>query len=1073
MYQVEAKDKELYDAGWLSITGLMKAYRAKDPRLAEYAIKLCIIDPAPVVSSELPEGSIQYNDFRVKYHNDAVDPNVLHQIKPSFSSRFPHQETRKKKAELFTERFDELLKNPSCVPERLKLGEFLLFLYEEKAVFAQEQLVAIMKDIPLKWGPWQAFKYILKRGLMDQKWSLYAVLYDRWTKLSPELFSTKTWKIMRYSFPKTLLPMDMKDVNWNNAGLFKSRSKVNEVTTESYLFLEKMFAKQHIRQWSVLSEETKEDILIEILLQLRSFPTRYTRNFSKGLWVKWAEELSWTSRSAPLMRLFLDAKDPKTSDWALNKLINHHRSTLVNLSPSWIVEKGTDKRSPNSIKKFIVHWFLDPITDIPKADFISQNLHKVILAFIDLNTDNNAAYGSRALAYTCDFIRQFMYEMAPHISLDKVIWMLRSRNTSIHELGLWLLFPEGEKKSPFAEQMDLDFWTGFLGDARLHDYAVKAIERNFSKNSLHKEWIRNRLYARDERVRELAMSYIEEGRHAHGIDWFDVYLENLFEYPAGQRVANTLSAWAWNALSKKDAQGNALSQRFSGLHYRRLLLHRDKKLAQVAFSAYQNEQILPEQVPVGFLRSLISNQEYKTREWSPYVEIDSYKQVCSSLSRELKTFAQTTLSNREDCTIEHLGAKWVLKHRNGRREYAFVAELFQSSFPIYQLGLLSSKKDEPSLSPTNEQIRTSIQTVFKLIDEEWNQKSSVCIFWRTFLKNRLQRYRDHHQLEPLAQECIIPPELFPFDWFKEQIGSQEVQKRTFAIHIAELYLADWIQKEETFGFIELGELLFSPHNDVADFILRCIENPSSKHSFINTRAPDFTPEDLFSYVFSENPVSRKRGMQLIQSDPEAFAQPDKLILLTQSSDPFVRASIVSIMWDVAQIPIVTPDWSVYEDSMVPGNSNKPKQNRVRTARINPRSGEPIGREKYLGKGTPKDLTPNLSDYQSLADFAQRELFRIPKRPPKQKKRKKSDIRLPGWRTKQFLLEAFRDLALVDRNFAEVMIPIFKELAFYKGIIVRDMALSALVRLEKQYEDAPMPQLTFLDEMTVTPASKEQ
>ena len=47
MYEILPKDKELYEDGWLSIKGLMKAYQEQNPRLAEYAIKLAIIDPAP------------------------------------------------------------------------------------------------------------------------------------------------------------------------------------------------------------------------------------------------------------------------------------------------------------------------------------------------------------------------------------------------------------------------------------------------------------------------------------------------------------------------------------------------------------------------------------------------------------------------------------------------------------------------------------------------------------------------------------------------------------------------------------------------------------------------------------------------------------------------------------------------------------------------------------------------------------------------------------------------------------------------------------------------------------------
>ena len=92
---------------------------------------------------------------------------------------------------------------------------------------------------------------------------------------------------------------------------------------------------------------------------------------------------------------------------------------------------------------------------------------------------------------------------------------------------------------------------------------------------------------------------------------------------------------------------------------------------------------------------------------------------------------------------------------------------------------------------------------------------------------------------------------------------------------------------------------------------------------------------------------------------------------------------------------------------------------------------------------------------------------------KTKRVTKKEVRLPGWRTKRFLMEAFRDLSLVDRDFAAVMVPIFKELMFYKGIIVRDMAMSALVRLEKQYANDPIPQIEFLSKFNVVSENQEQ
>ena len=146
---------------------------------------------------------------------------------------------------------------------------------------------------------------------------------------------------------------------------------------------------------------------------------------------------------------------------------------------------------------------------------------------------------------------------------------------------MFLLFPEGEKKSPFIDSLDLDFWTEFLGDRRLHNYAVQAIERNFRKSDLSKEWIKARLYSKNRNVVQLAQEYIEEGRHEDGVDWFDVYLDNLF----GQPGKISLRDWSWEALSKIDSEGNSLLQRFSAQEYRKMLVHSNPKLRKLAIEA--------------------------------------------------------------------------------------------------------------------------------------------------------------------------------------------------------------------------------------------------------------------------------------------------------------------------------------------------------------------------------------------------------------------------------------------------------------------------------------------------------
>ena len=159
--------------------------------------------------------------------------------------------------------------------------------------------------------------------------------------------------------------------------------------------------------------------------------------------------------------------------WAFDVVECHHRDVLENLPPEWIVQQANDPFANNKIKKVIKTWVLQ-WTQIERSEFFAYGLHQVVLKFVDSN--------DRKLEdYACTFIRDFIFtrseEMIHFITLDKVLWFLRSQKDHFHDLGLYLLFPEGEKigrkksegeiTSPFIDQLDFTFWTDLLGDKRL------------------------------------------------------------------------------------------------------------------------------------------------------------------------------------------------------------------------------------------------------------------------------------------------------------------------------------------------------------------------------------------------------------------------------------------------------------------------------------------------------------------------------------------------------------------------------------------------------------------------------
>ena len=166
---------------------------------------------APVSVSQMAPLK-KYDRFRRAYHKDAIRYSVLEPIQPSFedgTSR-PHQITRKKKAELLSQRFTQFQQEyPDHIPDRVKLGEFMLMLYDDNSPFAEQQLLQMVRYIPLKWGPWQAVKFILKRGMLDQRWVLFTIAYKRWASATNVIY---TQRYYRSSLPDRYLPNDPRKV---------------------------------------------------------------------------------------------------------------------------------------------------------------------------------------------------------------------------------------------------------------------------------------------------------------------------------------------------------------------------------------------------------------------------------------------------------------------------------------------------------------------------------------------------------------------------------------------------------------------------------------------------------------------------------------------------------------------------------------------------------------------------------------------------------------------------------------------------------------------------------------------
>ena len=122
------------------------------------------------------------------------------------------------------------------------------------------------------------------------------------------------------------MPVDVLKVNWSSPTYvyYSDREKYQalntigdnavEITTESRKFLLKLFTKIYTEQYFRLSDDIKEAVTTEVLMQVEVFNNSY---WNRDLWATWAQSLTWRSVDSGkrLMRLWQKAKNQKIRDW--------------------------------------------------------------------------------------------------------------------------------------------------------------------------------------------------------------------------------------------------------------------------------------------------------------------------------------------------------------------------------------------------------------------------------------------------------------------------------------------------------------------------------------------------------------------------------------------------------------------------------------------------------------------------------------------------------------------------------------------------------------------------------------
>ncbi|MEZ0371670.1 MAG: BRCT domain-containing protein, partial [Candidatus Sericytochromatia bacterium] len=320
--------------------------------------------------------------------------------------------------------------------------------------------------------------------------------------------------------------------------------------------------------------------------------------------------------------------------------------------------------------------------------------------------------------------------------------------------------------------------------------------------------------------------------------------------------------------------------------------------------------------------------------------------------------------------------------------------------------------------------------------------------------------RHHHQdIGPLLSERPVDPGAeIPHDFFSfERLLPLLQDKRPSLVDFA-LELARWEAARWRPGFAQLVELSESGAPKVREFFAKALTaGPEKAHDRYRLPADLISADNVYRLCESADDFTRNLGMQLLDLHPE-LADAASLFRLTESADRRMRYFAVEAIWRSFRERGVSHSWtpprqtSSETPSQTPAAGPAGQKPAQKKAKAQAQAKTEVVKEtvKEGEKQDPKQASPWLADARSMQLFLRRMLFELP--PGRAKEKRKRVKTLPSAKAKVALVETYRNMALRDKSFAEMAVPVLSEFMASRGLLEERACLVALARISQKYPD---------------------
>jgi hypothetical protein len=977
------------------------------------------------------------------------------------------------------------------LPDRLRLHEIILALWQDGSVFARACLLRVIASVRLTYGPWRALKRIFKEAEARRDTEIYGALAARFdmahaaggnavSGATLAYLTRRAWRFLRRTavqlpaayadFAADVLAQYTDDANWRGVWICNHifYHEGHEYSRGSFRF--------RTPPTDLLSQRAFGDL--------------------------------WKRSPRPLFALLERARSDRVRTFAAEALKADFRAVLREVDPAWVARLTAV--GSGAVDDLVV-WVLTNVPRFEQAAFRSLGLHEAVLRLFD-------SPSMAARTYAAGYARTH----ARDLPTAELVRLVDNDSPDVRAL----IFDLIRGRNPRTE-IGLDAWGRLLETRQGHDLATAAIRQNFGARELTPAWFKARLFSISPQAFEFARTLLPQIHPTQqlGPAFFTDLIDSITD-PTTQ-ISQNIANFALEELGRFDR--NTLDRDF----LQRLLLHpltrgraaawidegkleaktlpmdfwkalafhpaweTNRSLAalregerewgrQLAFDEALADRVLGwlgdvrrfPAATLGFewLMELVDRSEPRYHDWAVEVMIKAFRPADFAPQQPAAAPAAPATPQAVDfggasfvftgkmATMPRRDAEQRVRDSNGSVSSSVTKKLHylvigDEGSPLYSGGAKGDKQTKAEqLNAAGANIRIISETAFlQMLSQGAPQAASADAIlagcerlWQMALapgtsaarrgefarRYILRHHPDIAQAEtdrPVDPGAEIPANFLTFERVQPLFAETRKPLRDFALELARWEFARWHPPAE--ALLALCEL---PQPEVRQFVAEALlaDDAAEKRRF-RIDPETLPPEGVYRFCESPDPDVRRLGVQIIQRSPR-LRTPEELFRLTESPDLLVRGFVIRTLWSLYRDRGITADWK----------PTIPPTTTIRAARAAP--------PQDRGPGVPHRPEQRPAADQSLAEFLRRVLFEVPPGPPPKSAAAGTPTTprlkpLPARRAKLELVEAMRDLALEDGAFAAGVLPLLEEFMISRGQSERAACLVAVTRIRHRHQ----------------------